>query len=483
MTTKLRAAAYIRVSTDEQTEYSPAAQLKALSHYANNNNMLLLQDYTYIDEGISGRKAEKRPAFMRMIAAAKSKNHPFDVILVHKFDRFARNREDSVVYKSLLRKQCGIKVVSVTETIEDDRISLLVEPMLEALAEYYSVNLAEEVKKGMTEKAQRGEYQTVAPLGYKWENGSLIINEQEKPYIEYIFNSFLNGMSQQQIARNLNSMGVKSHRGNQIENRSVQYILYNPVYCGYSRWTPTGRMSDKRIFDSPDSLVMKGNHPSIISKETFDKVQEKLATVKATHSRKARPQSEYKHYLSGIFRCGNCGASLAFSGKSQMLQCWKYNHSKCDVSHSITITKAEKALLDELITLSTVQDITPYLKHITPITSTLSETKVLTAQIKELEKKLKRLKNGYLDGVFDLMEYKNEKTTIDAEISDLTAKLNKIEKPVFDPVAFQAKAANAYSVLTSPTATNEEKNTAIKSVIEKVVYDKATKSLHFYYFY
>lgn len=483
MTKKLRAAAYIRVSTDDQTEYSPAAQQKALQRYAANNNMVLLPEHIYIDEGISGRKAEKRPAFMKMIATAKSKNKPFDAILVHKFDRFARSREDSVVYKSLLRNKCGVKVISITETIEDDRISLLVEPMLEALAEYYSVNLSEEVKKGMTEKAQRGEYQATAPLGYKWENGSLIVDEQEKPYIEYIFNSFLDGMSQQQIARNLNAMGVKSHRGNQMENRSVQYILYNPVYCGYSRWTPTGRISDKRIFDSPDSLIVKGNHPAIISKEIFDKTQAKLAIVKATHTRKARPQTEYKHYLSGIFRCGNCGASLSFSGKSQMLQCWKYTHSKCNVSHSLAISKAERSLLDELRIITSAEDITPYLKHINPISTGMSESKVLTAQIKELEKRLKRLKNGYLDGVFDLMEYKEEKSSIETEIANLNARLAKTEKPAFDPKAFQAKANNVYNILTSPTASDAEKNAAIKSIIEKIVFDKAAKTLHFYYYY
>jgi DNA invertase Pin-like site-specific DNA recombinase len=483
MEAKLRAAAYIRVSTDDQTEYSPTAQLKALQRYADSNNMTLLQDHIYVDEGISGKRADKRPAFMKMIATAKSKNKPFDIILVHKFDRFARNREDSVVYKSLLRKQCGVKVISITESIEDERISLLIEPMLEALAEYYSVNLSEEVKKGMTEKAQRGEYQTTAPLGYKWENGSLIIDGDEKPYIEYIFNSFLNGMSQQQISRNLNAMGVKSHRGNIIENRSVQYILYNPVYCGYSRWTPTGRISDKRIFDSPDSLIVKGKHPAIISKETFDLVQKRLAVIKATYPKKSRPQSEYKHALSGIVRCGNCGASLAFIGATKSLQCWKYTHSRCNVSHSISTAKVEKAILEELELITNTENISPYLKNISHISNSINENKVISNQKKELEKRLKRLKNGYLDGVFDLMEYKAEKELIENEITDLDDKLNKIEHPTFNPLAFPVKSKDVYAIFSSNTATNEEKNTALKSIIEKIVYDKHSKTLRFFYYY
>lgn len=148
-----RAALYIRVSTEDQAEYSPTAQRKALLDYAGRNDMVVDQEHIYIDEGFSGRTARKRPAFMRMISDAKSKPKPFDVILVHKFDRFARNREDSVVYKSLLRSKCGIKVISITEQLEDDKFSIILESMLEAMAEYYSINLSEEVKKGYDRKS------------------------------------------------------------------------------------------------------------------------------------------------------------------------------------------------------------------------------------------------------------------------------------------------------------------------------------------
>ena len=118
------AAAYIRVSTEEQGEFSPDAQLKAIQNYCKNNNLILNKEHIYVDEGISGRKADKRPAFQDMIKHAKKKE--FNVILVHKFDRFARSREDSVVYKSLLKKECNIKVVSITESIEDDKFSFFI---------------------------------------------------------------------------------------------------------------------------------------------------------------------------------------------------------------------------------------------------------------------------------------------------------------------------------------------------------------------
>ena len=94
---RLIAAAYIRVSTDDQTEYSPDAQLAAMRRYAEANDILIDPAHIYRDEGISGRSAAKRPGFQAMISAAKRKDHPFDIILVHKLDRFARSREDSVV--------------------------------------------------------------------------------------------------------------------------------------------------------------------------------------------------------------------------------------------------------------------------------------------------------------------------------------------------------------------------------------------------
>ena len=165
------AAAYIRVSTDDQLEYSPDSQLEKIRLYAERNQILLPKEFIFVDEGISGRKTKNRPAFNEMIGLAKRKPKPFDVILVWKFSRFARNREDSIVYKSMLRKEHNIDVVSVSEDIGDDKLSILIEAIIEAMDEFYSINLAEEVKRGMTEKAKRGGVLSIPGFGYKVENG------------------------------------------------------------------------------------------------------------------------------------------------------------------------------------------------------------------------------------------------------------------------------------------------------------------------
>ena len=137
---------YIRVSTDEQLELSPDAQERLLLDYAHKNNILISKEHIFYENGVSGRKADKRPEFQKMIALAKSKEHPFDVILVWKFSRFARNQEESIVYKSLLKRN-HVDVVSISEPLPDGMIGSLVERIFEWMDEYYSINLSAEVKR------------------------------------------------------------------------------------------------------------------------------------------------------------------------------------------------------------------------------------------------------------------------------------------------------------------------------------------------
>ena len=116
-----RGALYIRVSTDDQTEYSPDSQIKLCYKYAKEHNIEVLKEHIYQEDGISGTNIEKRTSFKRMIANAKTKPKPFDVILIYSFSRFARNREDSIMYKSLLRKKLGIEVIPITQPLSEGK--------------------------------------------------------------------------------------------------------------------------------------------------------------------------------------------------------------------------------------------------------------------------------------------------------------------------------------------------------------------------
>lgn len=136
------AALYIRVSTDKQEELSPDSQKRLLLEYAKNHDMIVSQKHIYMENGISGRKADKRPKFQQMIAAAKSEEHPFDVILLWKFSRFARNQEESIVYKSMLRNKCHVDVVSISEPLIEGPFGGLIERIIEWMDEFYSIRLS-----------------------------------------------------------------------------------------------------------------------------------------------------------------------------------------------------------------------------------------------------------------------------------------------------------------------------------------------------
>ena len=235
------AAAYIRVSTHDQEEYSPESQIKLIRDYAKNNGFILPEEFIFRDDGISGRRADKRPEFQRMISKAKETPAPFQVILVWKYSRFARNQEESIVYKALLKKENKIDVVSISEPLVEGPFGSLIERIIEWTDEYYSIRLSGEVKRGMTEKASRGEPVSIPAFGYDIKNKQYIPNEKEAPFVQMIFDDFISGMGTREIAIKLNTMEVRTHRGNFFENRNIDYILNNPVYIGKIRWTPTGR--------------------------------------------------------------------------------------------------------------------------------------------------------------------------------------------------------------------------------------------------
>lgn len=473
------AAVYIRVSTDDQTEYSPDAQLKAAREYAIKNDMIIDDRFIFIDEGISGKSTKKRSSFNRMIGTAKMKPKPFDVILLWKFSRFARNREDSIVYKSMLRRQLGIDVISITENIGDDKMSVLIEAFIEAMDEYYSINLAEEVKKGMTEKATRGEYQSSPPLGYRKLPGQpLQIFEDEAKYIRFIFNQYQAGLSFFAIASKLNDMGFRTKKGNKIENRTVEYILNNPMYKGYVRWTPTGKVIGNRNFDSPDTIIRKSNHEPIIDENTFDDIQRKLLSDRLRRSTGSRPAETKKHYLSGILKCGSCGSTLSYSHANDGFQCIKYAHGTCKPSHFIAASKIENVILEELDRLSSPG---VYIENVRNLADHTSERNLIRDEIDAAEKMFDRAKRAYLAGIDTLQEYETNKAKIQTEIDTKKAELKNIPLPIIDQKKIKEEIATAVSILKSD-AMSAQKNSALSKKVEKIVFYRPGEKIRIYFY-
>lgn len=338
------AAAYIRVSTEDQTEYSPDSQLKRIYEYAQRHDMQIPEDYIFIDEGISGRTASKRPAFQQMIALAR-REHPFQKILVWKFSRFARNRQDSIFYKSMLRKDCGIEVISVSEPLAQDATSILMEALLEAMDEYYSINLAQEVKRGMQERFSRGKAISIPPFGYQMGNNSFEIQSQQAQWVKIIFQDFAEGKSLKEIADRLNNAGITTSRGNPFQSRNIAYILHNPVYIGKlrKRASPPVATAYDRNYIYSDMEVTDGIHPPIISQALWQAVQSRSMLSQYEAPDLSPLPKEY--YLKHLVYCSACRHPLIHIQSHHAFQCSRYNHGKCRVSHYI---KAER--LEALVT-------------------------------------------------------------------------------------------------------------------------------------
>ncbi len=473
--------AYIRVSTHDQEELSPDSQERLLRDYARNNKIVLEQ--IYIDSGISGRKAEKRPAFQEMIARAKSKEHPVDVLLVWKFSRFARNQEESIVYKSLLKK-AGVEVLSVSEPLVDGPFGSLIERIIEWMDEYYSIRLSGEVKRGMIENAHRGRYQATAPFGYRNIPEGLEIIPEEAEIIKIIFRKFMEEhFAFSKLAAYLNNKGIRTHRGGLWENRTVKYVLQNPVYKGYARWNVGRNALRGPDASSPDMILTQGQHiPVIIPEDVFDQVQAEIA--RQYRRPKAKSADSYGHWLGNLVKCSACGSSLTYSPATAGFQCISYGKGKCNVSHYISARLLEQALINTLcenIRSGSVK----YKEELVLPEHTQDEQAILTESIERLYEKEKRIKAAYQNGIDTLDEYRQNKALIQSERNRLTEQLRTlkaaIQKPDMDGHLEEMllRIQSVTDILCSDTS-KENKAHSIRSICDRIVFDKKTKKLEIY---
>lgn len=470
-------AAYIRVSTDMQIELSPESQLKAIKEYANSHDIILSNEFIFQDDGISGRKAEKRPGFMNMIAMAKSKPKPFDVILIWKFSRFARNREDSIVYKSMLRKQCGIDVISISEQLSEDKTSILIEALLEAMDEYYSINLAEEVKRGMTEKASRGGVVSAPPFGYVMNNGKFTADPERAEIVRQIFSKFISGERTLAIAKWLNSMGVTTRQGKPFANRTVEYILTNPVYTGKIRWNTDGRATATSRYNATENtIIVDSSHEAIIAQSDFDKAQELVALMKQKYPKHAS-QAAAEYMLKGLVRCNSCGATLTASAQGKGLQCYRYSHGQCDTSHYISLSRINNSVLSalehDLMSGQVLVKRTPKKSE--------KNTDYYETQLKKERSKLERVKKAYENGIDTIDEYRENKKKILDSINAIEAQLEECSAPQEIYVNIRDKIAHAYEIATNPSVSEELKNSALREIIDNITFDASNKAIEIFY--
>lgn len=473
-------AAYIRVSTHDQEEYSPESQIKLLLDYAKKNDLILPEEYIFRDDGISGRGVRKRTAFQEMIAAAKSEAHPFDLILVWKFSRFARNQEEAIVYKSMLRKNCGVDVVSVTEPIMDGPFGSLIERIIEWQDEYYSINLGTEVRRGMAERASRGLPVSTAPLGYAYQNKELVIIPEEAETVRMIYRDFLSGTPMIAIAKKLNTLGIRTKRGGIWENRTVRYILTNPVYIGKIRWCKDGANDYHGSSQLEGTMIVNGKHEPIIDPPSFELAQEKIGEYLRRYKGSAAKaqKEEAVRMLQGLVKCDSCGGTMTYTGKG--MNCSQYIHGKCRTSHFISQERLESLVLDAIqshlgnLDFEVVRREKPQLA---------GEQQHLRQRMKKEEEILRRYREAYAAGIDSLEEYRANKAECEERIGALQEQLSEsADPPPIDKKKFAEEHQEALKSLLDPSLSPQEKNVILRSFVDSITYHKSPVSLDVVYY-
>ena len=279
------AVIYARYSSDNQTEQSIEGQLRVCEQYAKNNNILILK--TYIDRAMTGMN-DNRPDFQQMIK--DSANKEWQNIIVYKLDRFSRNKYETAKYKKIL-KDNGVKLLSAMENIPDTPEGIILESLLEGMAEYYSAELSQKVKRGMNETRLKGNF-TGGNLiyGYKVENRKILINEEQAKVVRYIYEQYALGVYVKDIIADLTDKHILNH-GKPFARNTIYNILKNEKYSGIYRF---------------NNQTFENMYPQIVSTEIYEKVRQKT-----NQNKYGKRSIEVVYLLRNKLKCGYCGEPIS----------------------------------------------------------------------------------------------------------------------------------------------------------------------------
>ena len=402
---------YARYSSDRQTEQSIEGQLKECYAYAKRNNYAVVSEY--IDRAISDT-TDHRPEFLRMIADSDKKC--FQAVLVYQLDRFARNRCDSAIYKSKLKKN-GIRVLSVRENISDDASGVLMEALLEGMAEYYSVELSQKIRRGMDINAEKclctgG---NVALGFYVDSEKHFQINPSTAPVVQKIFEMYVGGKTMAEIIRYLNAQHIKTSYGNEFNKNSINRILRNKRYIGVYTYRGT---------EIPDGL------PRIISDDLFYEAQDMMNKKKKAP---ARAKAHESYILSTKLFCGYCKSAMTgVSGKGKMGK--KYFYYQCVTNRKDKSCKkgtVKKSYIEELVITETRKLLTrDNIDKIASEVVRLCEQERNTDNLKRLKKLLKENERA-TENLFKALESGQLIDILAERISQKKKEHDDLERQIF----------------------------------------------------
>lgn len=444
----------------------------------------------YVDEAKSGTN-DNREQFLELIA--DSNKNKFNIVIVHKLDRFARNRYDSAFYKKKL-KENGVKLLSVLERLDDSPESIILESVLEGMAEYYSKNLAREVMKGMKETALDCKHNGgIPPLGYDVDihTKKYIINENEALAIRKIFELYLLGYGYSSISDELNCYGYKTKVGKPFTKNSIRDILFNEKYMGvyvFNKRAPGGK---NHIYKEADQIIkIKGGIPAIVSEEIFIKAQKKLNS----NSKGPRAVNIKEYYLlTGKVFCGNCNSAYTGGGyrggrggkKYYIYQCTGKKNNKCsnkdirkDLIESFVIEQLKQNIFNDDSIEKLCSEIITYINKTQQ--NNKEDLTFLTQKKESLSNKINSAMDLLLEGLIN-------KDTVYKKINDLQSELNicidKIEQLKENDLNWvdgkKIKLFLIHSKNSLEDADNLVKRKVIETFVDKIIIQDSKISVTF----
>ena len=370
----MTAVIYARYSSDNQREESIEGQIRECTAYAEKNGITVVKHY--IDRALSA-KTDNRPDFQQMIK--DSEKRLFDIVLVWKLDRFARNRYDSAHYEYQLERN-HVKLVSATEPISDSPAGIMVKSMLTGMAEYYSAELSEKVVRGMTENVLKGKYNGgTIPIGFKVDEEKFFqVDPLKAPFVVEAFQRYNDGATMKELMNWLNDSGVTTNRNQKFTYNSVQTLLTNKRYIGENHFK---------------DIVMPDSIPAIVDKDLFEEVQLK---IKKNSRAPARHKAEDDYLLTTKLFCGMCGAMMfgeCGTGRNKVV----HHYYKCATAKRFKTCKKKtvrKEWLEDLViaeTMKLIQD-DAVIDAIVAEVMELQDQEYTTLPL--LEKQMREVENG-----------------------------------------------------------------------------------------
>ena len=425
----MKAVIYARFSSDRQREESIEGQIRECTEYAQRQGITIIN--TYVDRAKSASKdTEKRENFLRMVR--DSNKHLFDIILVWKLDRFARSRYDSAHYKNLLKKN-GVKVVSATENITDGPEGIILESMLEGMAEYYSAELSEKIHRGQKENALKGRNNGgTVPLGYTLnkETQHLEVNPVTAPIVQEIFQRYAAGDTIAAIKDDFNRRGLKTNKGYSFRYSTFNTVLKNRKYIGEYKY---------------QDVVIPGGVPALVSEDVFKKVQARMEKNKQTP---AAAKATERYLLTTKLFCGECGRMMA--GESGTGTGGKiYRYYKCHNAKNkkgCTKKPVKKEWIENLVVQQTMMMVMdkPLMERITDKMLDLQgeenhDLRLLEQQLAETNKGIENMLNAIQAGIIT-ESTKQRLADLEQSKSDLEERIteNRIQHPALtrEQIAF-----------------------------------------------